>query len=72
VARIRERIALTVAGSGTCTFVVDFGDGQSRTLTERLPHRFTYRYTEAGDREIVVSSQAPCAGRGDAVLRIRR
>lgn len=72
MARIRERIALTVAGSGTCTFVVDFGDGQSRTLTERLPHRLTYRYTQTGDHEIVVSGQAPCAGGGDAVLRVRR
>ena len=72
VARIGVRIAVTVAGSGTCTFVVDFGDGQSRTLTERLPHRLTYRYTQAGDHEIVVSGQAPCAGRGDAVLRVRR
>jgi PKD repeat protein len=72
VARIGVQIAVTVSGSGTCTFVVDFGDGQSRTLTERLPHRLTYRYTKAGDHEIVVSGQAPCAGGGDAVLRVRR
>ncbi len=71
-ARIGERLIVTIAGSGRCKFEVDFDDGESRTLTERLPYRFTYRYAKAGDYEIVVWAEEPCTGGGDAVLRIGR
>jgi hypothetical protein len=70
--RIGQRIALTVRGSGTCTFLVSFGDGESRKFTERLPYRVTYQYARAGDYEITVSTpESTCTGGGDAVLRIR-
>lgn len=67
-----QTITVTIEGSGTCRFVVDFDNGDTRTLTERLPHRLTYRYMQPGDYEIVVWSYEPCAGQGDALLRIRR
>lgn len=69
--RVGQPIAVTVAGTGRCKFVVDFDDGESRTLTERLPYRLTYRYVEAGDYEIVVWTHEPCTGAHDALLRIR-
>ena len=72
VARVGDTIAVTVSGSGTCKLVVDFDDGQSRTVTERLPYRLTYRYDRPGDYEIVAWTDEPCSGGGDAVLRIRR
>jgi PKD repeat protein len=72
VARAGQPIALTVAGSGTCKIVVDFDDGESRTVTEQLPYRLTYRYAEAGDYEIVVWTDTPCTGGGEALLRVRR
>ena len=70
LARAGDRISVNVAGSGTCRFVVDFGDGESRTLTERLPHRLVYRYAQAGNYEIVIRTEAPCTGGGDALLRV--
>jgi hypothetical protein len=72
VARVGDQLTLTIAGSGTCTFGVDLDDGQSRTLTGRLPYRLTHRYATPGDYEIVVWAHEPCTGGGDAVLRIRR
>ncbi len=72
VARLGQPVTVTVAGTGTCRFTVDFHDGESRSLTEPLPHRLTYRYAEPGDYEIVVWTDEPCTGQGEAVLRIRR
>lgn len=72
-ARVGDRITVTVAGTGTCRFVVAFGDGESRTFTGRLPHRLMYQYARAGAYEIVVQASDPlCTGGGDALLRIRR
>lgn len=71
VARLGDPITLTIAGSGICKFVVDFDDGQSRTVTERLPHELTYRYARAGSYDIVVWAHEPCTGGGDVLLRIR-
>lgn len=72
VVRAGQPITVAVAGSGTCKIVVDFDDGESRTVTEPLPYRLTYRYQQAGDYEIVVWTDAPCTGGGEALLRVRR
>jgi hypothetical protein len=72
IVRAGQPITITVAGSGTCKIVVDFDDGESRTVTEPLPYRLTYRYQQAGDYEIVVWTDPPCTGGGDAMLRVRR
>lgn len=71
-ARAGDQVTLTIRGSGTCTFDVEFDDGQSRTLTGNLPYRLTYRYAVAGEYHIVAWAHEPCAGNADAVLRIRR
>ena len=67
-----QDVTITVDGSGTCRFVVDFDDGESRTVTERLPFRLAYRYARAGDYTIVVWAYEPCAGEGDVPVRVRR
>ena len=67
-----QPITITVAGSGMCRFTIDFGDGESRTLTESLPHQITYRYPRPGNYEVFVWTEPPCSGDGEAVLRIRR
>ena len=65
-------VTITIDGSGPCRFVVDFHDGESRTLTERLPHRLQYSYTRPGNYTIVVWAHEPCVGQGDATVRVRR
>lgn len=72
LATLGDQMALTIAGSGTCKFTVDFGDGELRTVTARLPHRLTYRYRRAGNYEIVVWTDPPCTGRADNVVQVRR
>lgn len=70
--RLGQAITITVEGTGTCRFEVDFDDGGARTITEPLPYRFTHRYREPGAYEIVVWGHEPCTGQGDALVRIRR
>jgi hypothetical protein len=65
-------VTIAIDGSGRCRFVVDFHDGESRTLTERLPHRLQYSYTQPGTYTIVVWAHEPCVGQGDAIVRVRR
>jgi hypothetical protein len=67
-----EPVTIVIDGSGTCRFVVDFHDGESRTLTERLPFRLQYSYPQPGDYTIVVWAHEPCSGDGEALVRVRR
>jgi PKD repeat protein len=67
-----QAFAVTVAGSGTCQFTVDFGDGKSRKMTESLPHRFTYRFADPGEYEIFVWTEPPCTGDASGSVRVRR
>ncbi len=70
-ARPGQVITVAIGGSGTCRFTVDFGDRQSREMTEVLPHRLSHRYAAGGDYEIVVRSEPPCTGDANTAVRVR-
>lgn len=72
LATLGQPVTVTIAGHGTCRMTVDFDDGEARTVTEALPHRLTHRYARPGDYEIVVWTDEPCTGQGEALLRVRR
>ena len=72
VARTGEAITITIAGSGPCRLTIDLDDGESRTVTELLPYRFTYRYAAPGEYSIVAWTSDPCSGEADALVRVRR
>jgi hypothetical protein len=71
-ARYGQPLTLTVAGTGTCRLTIDLDDGESRTVTETLPYRFSYRYAQPGDYDIVVWTSEPCTGGADTRVRVRR
>ena len=71
-ATVDQAISVTVRGSGTCRFTVDFGDGKSRAMTEALPHELSYRYQEPGDYQILIWTEPPCGGEATAEARVRR
>jgi hypothetical protein len=64
-------ITVAIDGTGTCRFTIDFGDRQSREMTEALPHRMSYRYVDRGEYEIVVQAEPPCTGEVNTALRVR-
>ena len=71
VVRPGQPVDVTIAGTGTCRVTVDFDDGESRTVTEALPHRLTYRYAQPGDFEIRAWANEPCRGEADALIRVQ-
>jgi len=72
VATQEEAVIMTVTGTGTCRFTIDFGDGEFKTVTETLPHQLTYRYAATGEYEVYAWTERPCAGEAEAVVRVRR
>lgn len=67
-----QDVTIAIDGSGSCRFVVDFHDGESRTLTQRLPYRLTYRYGRPGEYTIVVWAHEPCLGQDEVTVRVGR
>ena len=67
-----EAVTITVNGTGTCAIVVDFDDGKDRRVTERLPFRLSYTFDQTGDYEVIVWTDEPCTGSGEAIARVRR
>ena len=70
-ARLGDDVAITITGTGTCRIVVDFDNGEERSITQRLPYRLTYKFSEVGPYEIVVWTDDGCSGFAEKVLRIR-
>jgi len=63
---------IVINGSGTCAVVVDFGDGNSQTVSGPLPRRVTHTYPAAGRYRIQATADAPCTGSGVATLDVSR
>ena len=47
-------MTFTIEGVGTCTYSLDFGDGNTEERTKRLPDRVTHVYPAVGDYTILV------------------
>jgi hypothetical protein len=71
-AAVDQALRVTVLGAGTCRFTVDFGDGNSRVVTEPLPYEFSYQYPRSGEYEIFVRAAAPCFGEAGSLVQVRR
>ena len=67
-----EPVTIIVKGTGSCSIVLDFDDGQERRVSGQLPQRVTYRFKEVGAHEVMVWTDEPCTGSGEAVVRVRR
>ena len=67
---VRQPVTLTVAGKGTCGFVVSFGDGNSQDVSGALPQKLTHTYSVAQTYTVVVAPAAPCEGRFTERLQV--
>jgi len=61
--RVRQPIAIAVAGRGTCAFVVNFGDGNQQDVNATLPYALSHTYALADNYTIVVAPTEPCTGK---------
>jgi PKD repeat protein len=61
-ARPRERVTFMIDGTGTCTYTIDFGDGNQEERSKLLGDRVTHVYSGSGTYTIVVTAGAGCTG----------
>ncbi len=64
-------IIISLLGSGSCTYTVDFGDGQSERRTSELPDQFRHAYQADSEYLLTATPVAPCEGKARAKLDIR-
>jgi hypothetical protein len=61
-------VIVNIEGRGTCTVLVDFGDGNSEKVEGALPARVRHTYASTGRFELFARAEAPC--RGEARVQV--
>jgi hypothetical protein len=64
-------VVINLRGTGRCTYMINFGDGQSDTRTANLPDQLIHKYTADAEYEVVATPEAPCQGVARAKIDIR-
>ena len=64
-------VFITLVGTGSCTYNLDYGDGQSERRTAELPDRVRHAYPADGEYLVVATPEAPCEGVARAKLDVR-
>ena len=64
-------VFISLAGTGSCTYALDYGDGNTETRTAELPDRVKHTYPADGEYLVVATPQAPCEGVARAKLDVR-
>lgn len=64
-------VIIALLGSGSCTYTMDFGDGQSERRTAELPDQVRHAYQADNEYLITATPVAPCEGNARARLDIR-
>jgi hypothetical protein len=57
-----QPVDITVEGSGTCGYTIEFGDGNDESRSAVLPDRLRHVYPAPGAYTVVARAKAPCAG----------
>jgi hypothetical protein len=69
-----QPVTIEITGSGTCSYGIDFGDGNTETRSRPLPDRLQHNYLAPDDYTVAVKAEPPCIGsaRTTIVVRLRR
>ena len=72
-AAARRPVRLTIDGSGTCAFTIDYGDGNSDVRSMALPASLRHVYSEPDFYTvIVIPDDSQCSGSGRVSFEVRR
>ena len=63
---------IQVAGNGTCSYVLDYGDGNNERRNSALPDRVRHVFPSGGTFVVVATAESPCRGRVQDTLTIAR
>lgn len=66
-----QPVDITVEGSGTCGYTIEFGDGNDESRSAALPDRLRHVYPAPGGYSVVARALAPCAGAARARVDAR-
>lgn len=64
-------VTILIDGNGSCSFAIDFGDGNNDSRTVTLPDRVQHNYPAAGDYVVTVTAIPPCTGSARRALWVR-
>jgi hypothetical protein len=69
-AGVRQAVAITVMGTGTCHYTIDFGDGNSEERTKPLPDSVTHVYSAPDTYGIHAQAVSGCTGSARRALTV--
>lgn len=64
-------VFISLVGTGSCTYLLDYGDGKSDKRTANLPDQVHHVYPGDGEYLVVATPEAPCEGVARAKLDVR-
>lgn len=64
-------VIITIDGTGSCSYAIDFGDGNNDSKTAALPDRIQHNYPAPGEYLITATAVPPCTGSARRSLRVR-
>jgi hypothetical protein len=64
-------VFISLIGTGSCTYTLDYGDGKSDRRTATLPDQVRHVYPGDGEYLVVATPDAPCEGVARAKLDVR-
>ena len=67
---VRKPVKITVSGSDSCAFDVDFGDGNRQRVSGTLPQTLEHTYSLPDTYTVVVAPVAPCSGKFTERLQV--
>lgn len=63
---------IQVAGTGGCSYLLDYGDGNTERRTGVLPERVDHVYPPSGTFVVAATAEAPCDGKSQDTLTMAR
>lgn len=63
-------VTITIDGNGSCSYAIDFGDGNNDSRTGTLPDRLQHNYPAPGNYEVTATAVPPCTGSARRTLRV--
>lgn len=72
ITRAGQPVTITVKGTGTCNYAIDFGDGNNDSRNTPLPDRMSHNYPAPGEYIVTATAIPPCTGSGQRPLDVRR
>lgn len=64
-------VLITLQGTGSCAYTLDYGDGQTERRSAALPDEVRHRYQADNEYLVVATPEAPCEGVARARINIR-